>query len=299
MNDYPLVSIITPTYNQAEYLPETIESVLLQDYPNIEYIVIDDGSTDNTISVLDKYKGKVRFISHENMGQANTLNKGWSIANGEYLAYLSSDDKLNKNAISELVAAAKEAGIISVVYPDFNLIDDKSNIIRECKTENFDKERMTVDLVCQPGPGALFSRELFYRLSGWNSELRQTPDFDFWIRSVDLATFKRVPKNLAEYRIHESSASFSRMSIERADEIINVMSSYWSGERNNISLSNAYLLSTRQHAQAGRYVLSFKRLVKAFELHPKNIFIFSNWKMIFSGSVRRYVYILKSKIFKA
>ena len=103
MQNLPLVSIVTPTYNQAEYLAETIESVLAQDYPNIEYIVLDDGSTDSTPEVLNRYSGRVRWERHDNMGQARTLNKGWAMSRGEFIGYLSSDDLLLPDAISKLV----------------------------------------------------------------------------------------------------------------------------------------------------------------------------------------------------
>src|SRR5439155_19151445 len=104
-NALPLVSIVTPAYNQAEYLPETIESVLAQDYPNIEYIVLDDGSTDDTSKVLERYTGRLRWERHENIGQSRSLNKGWSMSRGDLLGYISSDDRLKKDCISRLVAA--------------------------------------------------------------------------------------------------------------------------------------------------------------------------------------------------
>ena len=83
-NDLPLVTIVTPTYNQADYLAETIDSVLAQDYPNIEYIVIDDGSTDHTMEVLKQYEGRIHWERQSNMGQAATLNQGWAMAKGQY-----------------------------------------------------------------------------------------------------------------------------------------------------------------------------------------------------------------------
>ena len=92
MQQFPLVSIVTPTYNQAQYLAETIDSVLEQDYPNVEYIVLDDGSTDDTSSVLERYNGLIRHERHANMGQARTLNCGWAMTNGQIIGYLSSDD---------------------------------------------------------------------------------------------------------------------------------------------------------------------------------------------------------------
>ena len=96
----PLVSIVIPAYNHATYLDEAIQSILKQDYPNIELIVLDDGSTDNTRAVLAKYAGMFHWETHKNMGQANTLNKGWQMSKGEVLSYLSADDVLLPHAVS-------------------------------------------------------------------------------------------------------------------------------------------------------------------------------------------------------
>ena len=119
----PTVSIVTPAYNQADYLAETIDSVLAQDYPNLEYLVLDDGSTDTTPEVLQRYDGRLNWERHANMGQSSTLNKGWSQARGTYLGYLSSDDRLLPHAVSRLVDALDSHPEVSVVYCDFNLID--------------------------------------------------------------------------------------------------------------------------------------------------------------------------------
>src|SRR5213080_4739493 len=80
--EFPLVSVITPSYNRADYLPETIESVLSQDYPNFEYIVLDDGSTDNTCEVLERYSHQLKWETHPNMGETLTVNKGLKMARG-------------------------------------------------------------------------------------------------------------------------------------------------------------------------------------------------------------------------
>src|SRR6185436_16378340 len=119
----PLVSIVTPTYNQAEFLAATLDSMLGQDYPNIEYIVLDDGSTDNTPEVLARYNGRVNWERQANMGQSRTLNKAWAQARGEYLGYLSSDDLLLPHAISTLVKTLQSQPDAVVAYCDFDLID--------------------------------------------------------------------------------------------------------------------------------------------------------------------------------
>ena len=94
------VSIVIPAYNHGRYLAEAIDSVLEQDYSNIELIVLNDGSTDSTGMVLDRYGDKFFWQTQENIGQAKTLNKGWSIAKGDILSYLSADDVLEKDAVS-------------------------------------------------------------------------------------------------------------------------------------------------------------------------------------------------------
>jgi glycosyltransferase involved in cell wall biosynthesis len=86
-NTRPLVTIITPAYNQGEYLAETLDSMLAQDYPALEYKVLDDGSTDTTPAVLASYTGRVDWERQANMGQSRTLNKGWQAAKGDYLGY--------------------------------------------------------------------------------------------------------------------------------------------------------------------------------------------------------------------
>ena len=298
MEHFPLVSIVTPAYNQAEYLAETIESVLAQDYPNIEYIVLDDGSTDSTPEVLKRYNDRVYWERQENMGQARTLNKGWSMARGSLLGYLSSDDRLKPNAISEMVRALTKQPEFVVAYCDFDLIDAKGRIFRTVKAENFNAKRLNVDLVCQPGPGALFLRKVFEQTGGWAGQLRQIPDFEFWLRSSKFGPFVRVPQVLAEYRVHEGSASFAPTTAERSMEIVDVMTAYWdvqTGYHPRRALAKAYLLSAKSHAQSSRIhacVLQFK---KALSYNPSLIWSLETWLILISGFLRRTIYCLKMR----
>ena len=101
----PKVSIVIPAYNHGNYLKSAIESVLNQTYQNIELIVIDDGSSDNTIEVLKNTKGNFKWFSQQNLGQSLTLTKGWKLARGEILGYLSADDILLSNAVEISISA--------------------------------------------------------------------------------------------------------------------------------------------------------------------------------------------------
>ena len=105
---YPLVSVITPVYNRADLLPETIDSVLSQDYPNIQYIVLDDGSTDNTLETIKQYTDRLIIEAHPNIGETATVNKGFGMAEGEFICVVNSDDPLIPGAITALVDAIRQ-----------------------------------------------------------------------------------------------------------------------------------------------------------------------------------------------
>lgn len=230
MKQLPLVSIVTPAYNQAEFLVETIESVLAQDYPNIEYIVLNDGSTDNTEEVLLRYEGRLKWETQKNMGQSKTLNKGWSISSGKYLGYLSSDDVLYPTAISDLVKILENDSEIVCVYPDSNLIDEKSIVVKERVCKGFDLEELIVCQECHIGPGAIFRSSIYRHVGGWKTHLKLAPDREFWMRLACHGEFHFKSKVLAGYRIHSNSISYKDVSEEISREYIEVLDDYFSGD---------------------------------------------------------------------
>jgi len=302
MNPTPLVSIITPVYNQAEYLAATIESVLAQDYPALEYIVIDDGSSDDSLALAqrlaDAHPGRVTVLTQANAGQAATLNRGWGLARGEILAYLSSDDCLCPGAVTAMVQALQARPAAPVVYCDFWLIDAQGRRLREVQTEDFSAERLAVDLVCQPGPGAFFRRGLFDQTGGWSAALRQVPDFEFWLRAVNQGDFVRVPQCLAEYRIHEGSASFRVMPVARAEEIIGVVSGFWDArtrqEGRARSMAKALSIAAKNHAQSGRVFPALRRFAQALGQRPALALELAMWRQLLVGFLRRSWYQTKS-----
>lgn len=291
----PRVSLVTPAYNQGEYLAETIESVLAQDYPNIDYIVIDDGSTDQSLAVARRYEGRgVTVLTQANAGQAATLNRGWTQARGEWLGYLSSDDRLAPGAISALIEALLGGSGAVVAYGDFRLIDAAGKPIRDVRAEPFDLHRLTVDLVCQPGPGALFARRVFEATGGWNPRLRQVPDYDFWLRASAHGPFVKADGLLADYRIHEGSASFKPLSVDRADEIAQVVGAHWAASTDRdaarAALSNAMAIAAKHHAQSGRYRHALGYWSRSALCQPAVLTRGTFWKQVASGLLRRYYY---------
>lgn len=277
MASRPLVSIVIATFNHGDYVAAAIESVLAQDYAPVELIVVDDGSTDNTPEVLERYKDRARIIRQAKAGQARALNRGWGASRGDILAYLSSDDMLERGAASRAVALLQQRPDAVLTYCDYLLIDPASHPIRQVSNGEFDRRSLIARLVCFPGPGAFFRRSGFERSGPWNESLRQIPDFEFFLRLSHAGTFARIPEVLARYRAHEGSQSFARVGIERADEPTMVMRSYFAalpaGSQESAwcdeGLANAHLLSARLHLRASRFREGFDNLTQALRLHPQ------------------------------
>lgn len=157
----PLVSLVIPAYNHGSFVAEAVRSVLALDHPAIELIVLDDGSTDDTSEVLASLGGGFRWERQPNEGQARTLEKGWRLAQGEVLGYLSADDVLAPSAVRESVAElTKHTGAVAA-YCDFNLIDRESRFVRRVATPDFNYREMLLKITCPPGPGAFFRRSAY------------------------------------------------------------------------------------------------------------------------------------------
>jgi glycosyltransferase involved in cell wall biosynthesis len=276
MSDSPLLTLVTPAYNQGHYLAETIDSVLAQDYDAIEFLVIDDGSTDSTPLVLASYAERVTTERQPNMGQVRTLNKGWERASGKYLAYLSSDDILYAGAVRKLIAALEADPGIACVYPDAHLIDEHSRVIKRNFCRPFDLAELVVKQECYIGPGAIFRRSAFQAVGGWKPELRLAPDREFWMR---LATQGRIhfhQEALAGYRMHPRSISYKDVSEETSREYIRVLDDYFNSPmvpahiaaRKAEAYGYATLILARNRFRAGdlrRGTLLYK---EACRLHP-------------------------------
>jgi glycosyltransferase involved in cell wall biosynthesis len=256
-----LVSIITPVFNQAEFVSQAIESVLAQDYPHIEYIVIDDGSTDRTSEVIARYAGKIIIDHHPNRGQVRTLNKGWTMCRGQFLGYLSGDDVLLPHAVSRAVALLEAEPDAVVTYPDCDLIDPFSRVIRHSVSRVTDYEELVVDQECYIGPGAFFRRSAYEKAGGWDERLRVAPDREFWMRLGLFGRIVMIPEVLALYRMHPQSISFFHSAPEDAQEYLSVMEKYFGIRdlpasiisRKNEAFCRANIVGARIHLRGGRF----------------------------------------------
>jgi len=204
----PLVSIITPSFNQAQFLEETIRSVLDQDYPCIEYILIDGGSADGSLEVIQRYAGRLaRWVSEPDRGQTDAINKGFAWANGEILAWLNSDDTYLRGAVGEAVdylVTHPEAGM---VYGDANLIDKDGQVIGRFPAKQTDYRRLRRGYVHIPQQASFFRASLWKRVGPLDPTFFFAMDYDLWIRLARLAPLHYTPRLWANFRLHSGGKS--------------------------------------------------------------------------------------------
>lgn len=201
----PKVSIVVTTFNRKDLLPAALDSIQAQTYKNLEVIVINDGSTDGTEEVLKNYAGIGHIISQNNLGQVQSLNKGWRLSSGKYLSYLSDDDILAPKAIESLVQVLEENPDCAAVYPQNHLISGDGKIIRNNVCGPMTQENILTDIHLKIGVGAVFRRDVYEKLNGWNSRYRVAPDREFWMRLVLSGEIRFLPEVLGYYRYHADS----------------------------------------------------------------------------------------------
>ncbi|TRX73786.1 glycosyltransferase [Pseudomonas mangiferae] len=297
----PRVSLVVPVYNGAAYVAETLDSLLAQAYPDLEVIVIDDGSTDATWDVLQPYADRCRLLRQANRGQAATLNQGWSLAEGELLGYLSADDTLEPQAIARLVAAlqARPQGVM--VYPDFWLFDAEGVRLRKVDAPPFVYAEVVLEGACPVGPGALFRRELLPRIGGWDPHLRQIPDWEFLLRVGLCGEVVHCAEPLASFRVHEQSQTFAVSDEARSGEYAYVLDGYFRRDdipeairrRRHLALANGNVLMARLHLGAGRWGRALGCLATASRAWPAWFTRRQNLRLLLHGLLGRPLHRLR------
>ena len=218
--DYqPLVSIITPSLNQAAFIEAAIESVLTQDYPQIEYIVIDGGSTDGTLDILRRYGDRVRWLSEPDAGQSDAINKGVRLTRGEILAWMNADDAYLPGAVSRAAAAFAEDTDRALVYGDAQDIDVHGHVLgpsRQIEPWNMRRLIEFGDFIVQPA--AFFRRDAYDIVGGLDPSLHYCMDYDLWIKLGQRYAVQYLAQPLAQTRIY-SATKTSSGGIKRLIEI--------------------------------------------------------------------------------
>ncbi len=204
----PLVTIVTPSFNQADYLEATIKSVLEQSYPHIEYIIMDGGSTDGSVDVIQKYAGKLRYWeSAKDKGQTDAINKGFNRAKGDILAWLNSDDTYaNPNAIADAVNFLVANPEVAMVYADCDFINEQGQVIGKFASRQTDYAKLRTGYVHIPQQTMFFRARYWKELGPLDPSFYFAMDYDLWVRIAKHAPIQYLPgKTWANFRIHTSS----------------------------------------------------------------------------------------------
>lgn len=224
-------TIITPSYNHAEFIRQTIDSVLSQNYPRLEYWVFDGGSTDDTLKILKSYGKRINWISEPDGGQADAINKGLMKAKGDIVAWLNSDDYYEPGTLSKVADYFAKHPEIDFIYGDMNFVDRDGNNPKVCDyLSDFSLPRLLkYCYICQPS--VFFRRSVIDQVGLLNTEYSYAFDYDYWLRIARLLTGKiirvhlGVLSNLRTYKTRKTEAGLVPM----RREVIKLMLShgYW------------------------------------------------------------------------
>ncbi len=202
----PVISIITPSYNQAPYIEATLQSVLGQNYPCLEYLVIDGGSSDGTLDILRRYDNALRWLSEPDTGQANAINKGFRQATGEIVAWLNSDDLYLPGALAHVAHFFSHHPEIAVIYGDYTLIDASGKTLLRRQEIPFDYHILLYGLDYIAQPTVFFRRHVFDQVGYLDENLHYGLDWEYWLRLANHGyQFAHLSHYLAATRWHPTA----------------------------------------------------------------------------------------------
>lgn len=205
--NWPRISIITPSFNQAVFLERTILSVLEQDYPNLEYIIIDGGSSDGSVDIIRKYENRLAFwVSEPDQGQAHAINKGLKRATGDWVGWQNSDDIFYPRAFMHVAQAAMRFTNAELIIGDIKLIDELDGVIREMRYVRPTYESLLAEGMVLTNQAAFWHRDLHARVGWLNESLHYGFDYEWFLRvlrETDRAV--HVPQVLGALRYHAAT----------------------------------------------------------------------------------------------
>jgi len=278
MSNSPLVTIVTPSYNQARFLEQTMRSVLEQDYSNIEYMVADGGSTDGSVDIIKKYSNRLKWwVSEKDGGQAEAINKGFARAKGEIIAWVNSDDYYMPGAVSSAVRALMDHPEAGFVYGNVQVVDKDEKILNQLSYGNWGlKDLLSFHIIGQP---AVFIRRTLLEKVGYLDQTYHCLlDHHLWIRLAEQGSMTYIPSLWASAHYHEDCKNLAIASEfgREAKRMVQWMQAspqfHDLFEQNRkLILAGAERFDAFYLLDAKDYSASFRAYWKAFWLNPATV----------------------------
>jgi len=285
----PLISIITPSYNQGKFIEETIKSVLGQDYDNIEYIVMDGGSTDNTVEILKKYGDRIKWFSEKDKGQSDAVNKSIKIAKGELIGWLNSDDTYLPGALSNVVKYFSKYKNVEMVYGEGYYTTEQGEFTERYPTEPFDKDRLVeICYICQPT--AFFRKSIFEKCGLLDEKLNYCMDYELWMRIARKGIIAYCPEVIATSRLYQDNKTLGKRK-EVFNEIIKTVKKNYNCVPYSWTYGHAdYIFKGKVNSINFKAVLLYL-FIKYNISNPK--YILNSIKIIFKAYLKQKLYLIK------
>jgi len=274
-----LVSVVVPCLNRAHLIVPTLESILGQDYPRIECIVADGGSTDGTVEILMRYSDRIRWFSEPDRGHADAINKGWQRSRGDVLAWLNADDMwVVPGAVSQAVGYLREHSDVDLVYGECEAVDMEGRLIARSYHHEWDLEHAVVQCdYCIPQPTSFIRRRVLERVGWLDTSFMSKKDHELWLRVGLTGTIRSIPALLARERIGPGYLAHRGDITARA--CVALTRKFFTLEgvpaalraRRRRALSNSYLEGMKWAFECGRHwktILGFS--VRAAVFDPSN-----------------------------
>ena len=268
--EFPKISIVTVSFNQGSFIEDNILSVINQNYPNVEHIIIDAGSTDGTLDILKKYDNYLNWTSEPDKGQSDGLNKGFKKATGEIIGWINSDDRLAPDALNKVAKFFFESPYEIALVGNLNLIDVKGNFIRTIQSKSYQYWNMINKDRGVTQPSTFFKKEVFEKIGFLDTNLHYAMDFEFFLRVSSLRDVPYINETLAEFRIQPNAKTTNGLAKFRKEHI-KIARKYKASIFSRGILSDLYVIITEPLRRVNS-IRNFIRKIKRVEPYNENIF---------------------------
>jgi glycosyltransferase involved in cell wall biosynthesis len=256
---YPRISVVTVSYNQAEFIEDNIKSVIKQNYPNVEHVVIDAGSTDGTLEILKKYDKYLNWTSEPDNGQSNGLNKGFKKTTGEIISWINSDDNLASGSLHKIADFFQKNPDEIAVIGDQAIIDEQGDLLHVIKSRAYDFDYLLNHAKGITQNSTFFKRDVFEKIGYLDESLDYAMDRDLFIRIASIKNMPYISETLSEFRM-QPNAKTAEGSYKFAKELLKIRKKYGGKFMSPAGKNDLYIIFT----QPLRQIKWLRSLVQRF-----------------------------------